>query len=100
MEKPLQVITAPAVIMIREFQPLPQGRLPKNFRAASLGIPVLKHHPLKVVLGLGISVSEKHGLLGFTDDVGNAKVVAVDGNRSSQWVSGPSRRNNAEKSED
>jgi hypothetical protein len=60
----------------------------------------LKHHPLEVVLCLGISVSEKHGLLGFTDDVGNAKVVAVDGNQSSQWVSGPSRRNNAEKDED
>src|ERR1035438_7180177 len=100
MEKPLQVITAPAVIMIRKLQPLPQRRLPKDFRAASLGIPVLKHHPLKVVLGLSVSVSEKHGLLGFTNDVGDAKVVAIDGNQSSQWIGGPGRRNYAEKDED
>jgi hypothetical protein len=32
--------------------------------------------------------------------VGNAEVVAVDGHQSSKWVSGPSRRNCAEKSED
>ena len=57
-------------------------------RATPLGVPVLKHHLFKVVLRLGISVSEKHCLLCFTDDVGNAEVVAVDGHQPSEWVSG------------
>jgi len=60
----------------------------------------LKHHALEVVLRLGISIPEKRGLLGFTNNVGNAEVVAVNGHRSSKWISGPSRRNYAEKNED
>src|SRR5580765_5382547 len=100
MQQPLQVITAPAVIMTRELHDLAKGRPPEDFRTASLGIPVLKHHALEVILRLGISIPEKRGLLGFTDDVGNAEVVAVNGHKSSKWVSGPSPWNYAEKSED
>jgi hypothetical protein len=81
-------------------QLITEGRPTEDFRTASLGVHVLKHHGLKVVLCLGISVPEKRGLFGFTDDVGNAEVVAVDGHQASEWVSGPSRRNDAEKDED
>src|SRR6476646_8153474 len=100
MQQPLQIITAPAVITTREFHQLAKSRPPEDFSTASLGIPVLKHHALEVILRLGISIPEKRGLLGFTDDVGNAEVVAVDGHRSRKWVSGPSPRNYAEKGED
>jgi hypothetical protein len=86
--------------MTRELHQLAKGRPPEDFRTASLGIPVLKHHALKVVLRLSIPIPEKRGLLCLTDDVGNSEVVAVDGHRSSKWVSGPSQRNYAEKGED
>src|SRR5437868_6568151 len=100
MQQSLQIITTPAVIMIGELHQLTEGRPPEDFRTASLGIPVLKHHSLEVVLRLGVSISEKCRLFVFTDDVGNAVVVAVDGYQSGERVGGPSPRNQAEKQKD
>ena len=79
MQQALQVITAETIVGKREAQLFSESDVSKNFRTTPLSVPELQHHLLKMILCLGVAVSEESRLLSFANDVRNAKVIAADG---------------------